>query len=118
MHEETVKNHLNEYKEDEKLKIQSGGSESLLSSKQREELKKHLEENTYTKAEAICFYVKQKYGINYTVSGITAWLKSNRFSYKKPKGTPAKANKEKQAEFKKYYKDLIKSKWLNLMNMD
>jgi transposase len=107
--EDTIHRHIKEYKKNNKLNLVSGGSESLLSSKQREELKKHLEENTYTKAEAICFYVKQKYGINYTVSGITAWLKSNRFSYKKPKGTPAKANKEKQAEFKKYYKDLKKN---------
>jgi transposase len=55
-----------------------------------------LEKNTYTKAELICIYVKEKYGISYTVSGITAWLKKHGFTYKKPKGTPAKADPEKQ----------------------
>jgi len=38
---------------------------------------------------------------------MTKWLVRNNFSYKKPKGSPAKADPEKQAEFIRYYEDLL-----------
>ncbi len=37
---------------------------------------------------------------------MTKWLYHYKFSYKKPKGTPAKAHLEKQAAFIKYYENL------------
>ena len=107
--DETIRRHIKEYRAEKKLNLESGGSESKLNESQTTELKKHLEENTYTKAASICHYVEKIYGIKYTLSGITTWLKNNGFSYKKPKGTPAKADPEKQEEFKKYYYDLKKS---------
>lgn len=102
LNDETIRRHIKEYLSEKKLRLESGGSESKLNESQTTELKKHLEENTYTKAELICCYVEKTYGIKYTLSGITMWLKNNGFSYKKPKGTPAKADPEKQKEFKKY----------------
>ena len=107
--DETIRRHVNDYLSSKKLSIESGGSEGKLTKKQTESLKHYLEENTYTKAESICFYIKCKYGVSYTVSGMTMWLKNNGFSYKKPKGTPAKADPVKQEEFKKFYKDLKKT---------
>jgi transposase len=106
LNDETIRRHIKEYLSEKKLRLESGGSESKLNESQTTELKKHLEENTYTKAELICCYVEKTYGIKYTLSGITMWLKNNGFSYKKPKGTPAKADPEKQEEFKKYYNKL------------
>lgn len=104
---ETVQDHLNDYKNSKKLKPENGGSESQLSSDQTSQLISHLEGNTYLKAEHICSYVEQTFGVKFTPSGMTKWLQRNNFSYKKPKGTPAKADPEKQAEFIKYYEDLL-----------
>ena len=107
--DETIRRHIREYQTSKKLDIESGGSEEKLTESQAEELKNHLEENTYTKAVSICVYVKHTYYISYTVSGMTEWLKKHGFTYKKPKGTPSKADPEKQDEFKKYYEDLKKN---------
>lgn len=104
---ETVQDHLNDYKNSKKLKPENGGSQSHLNSFQTTELITHLEANTYLKAEHICAYVNQRFGVIFTVSGMTKWLENNRFSYKKPKGTPSKADPAKQAEFIKYYEDLL-----------
>jgi len=92
-----------------KLQNESGGSESKLTKEQSKELVAHLEKTTYAKAKSICRYVKVKYGVKYSISGMTEWLKNNGFSYKKPKETPAKADPIKQEEFKKFYRDLKES---------
>ncbi len=47
----------------------------------------------------ICAYVKKRFNNIYRVSGMTKWLKSNKFRYKKPHGLPAKADMERQEEF-------------------
>lgn len=104
---ETVQDHLNDYQKSKKLKPENGGSRSHLTPHQTSELIKHLEDNTYLKAELICAYVEHTFGVFFTASGMTKWLKRNNFSYKKPKGTPAKADPEKQAEFIRYYEDLL-----------
>jgi len=104
---ETVQDHLNDYHNCKKLKPENGGSQSHLNSLQTLELIKHLEDNTYFRAELICAYVEHTFGVYFTASGMTKWLMRNNFSYKKPKGTPAKADPEKQAEFIRYYEDLL-----------
>jgi hypothetical protein len=38
---------------------------------------------------------------------MTKWLHKQGFSYKKPKGTPAKADLQKQAAFIAYYENLL-----------
>jgi len=104
---ETVQDHLNDYQNSKKLKPENGGSQSHLNSFQTSELIKHLEDNTYLRAELICAYVDHTFGVRFTASGMTKWLQRNNFSYKKPKGTPAKADPEKQVEFIGYYEDLL-----------
>ncbi|MCP4653352.1 MAG: IS630 family transposase [Candidatus Omnitrophica bacterium] len=104
---ETVQDHLNDYKKLKKLKPENGGSKSQLSFEQTEELIQHLETNTYLNAGFICAYVDQNFGVKFTVSGMTKWLLHNNFSYKKPKGTPAKADPEKQKEFIVQYQKLL-----------
>ncbi|NDE83090.1 MAG: IS630 family transposase [Chlamydiia bacterium] len=65
---------------------------------------------TYTTIQEICIYVKKEYGINYTVAGMTSWMRSHEFSYKKPKGVPAKADPLKQKEFIEYYEKLVQTR--------
>jgi len=102
----TVFDHLNEYRNSEKLKIESGGSVEKLDEIQAIELERHLEENTYANTKEIVAYVKEKYNIGYTLQGMHAWLRRHKFSYKKPKGVPAKVNKEKQKAFIEKYEAL------------
>jgi transposase len=105
--EETISRHVTDYIEKKKLSIQTGGSCSKLNQHQTQELTAHLEETTYSKVIDICKYVKNHYGIIYTVAGMTSWLRKQGFSYKKPKPVPAKADTVKQAEFIKAYEDLL-----------
>lgn len=107
--EETISLHVSEYVEKQKLSIQTGGSQSKLNEHQRQELIAHLEEHVYVKAQEICAYVKKKHGTDYTVPGMTSWLRFNKFSFKHPKGTPAKADPEKQAAFIEHYQDLVRN---------
>jgi len=109
IHESTVWDHLNEYKESKKLEIHSGGSVSKLGEEESKELELHLEENTYATSKEIAAYVKEKYKISYTEQGMQAWLERHGFSYKKPKGIPAKFNKEKQEVFIEKYETMKES---------
>jgi transposase len=103
----TICNYLKEYTEQEKTKNgPKGGKESKLNQQQSKELIDHLTETTYVKAVQICTYVKEKYGITYSRSGMTAWLKDQHFVYKSPKKVPGKLDPERQAEFIEQYKEL------------
>lgn len=107
IHEETVRHHLTDWVNDEKLKPENGGSYSKLNDTQSRALESHLEETTYTRVIDICAYIKKTYGVRYTVSGLTKWLHQHRFSYKHPKTVPAKADIAKQEEFIKKYIGLV-----------
>ncbi len=106
IHETTVTTHLKDYLDNKKLKNESGGSSSLLTSEQTNELINHLEKNTYPSTKEIIAYVYNAYGIKYTQQGMYNWLKHNRFSYKAPKGVPLKYNTEKQEAFKAEYDEI------------
>jgi transposase len=97
--QETISRHIQEYNENKKITLNSGGSSSKLNQEQTQELITYLEENTYTKASNICLYVQNKYKIKYTLAGMNSWLKQHEFSYKKPKGMPAKADSNQQSAF-------------------
>jgi transposase len=107
--EETVSKHVEEYLGQEKLKPENGGSTSKLNEEQTQELISHIELHTYSYAKEICIYVKETYGVSYSIPGMTSWLLKQGFSYKQPKGTPAKADSAKQAEFVKFYETLSKT---------
>ena len=110
IHEETVRENLNDWVCDSKLKPENGGSCSKLSDEQSQQLKSHLDHITYTRVLDICAYVQSKFGVDYTVSGMTKWLKHNGFSYKRPKAVPAKADVEQQREFVEKYLNLCEAK--------
>ena len=110
--DETVRRHVSDYLQEKKLKPNNGGSESKLTEAETSELKAHLEESTYLYVKDICAYVKKSFGVKYSVSGMTKWLKANDFCYKKPHGVPAKADKQRQIEFINFYKELKGNKEL------
>lgn len=106
---ETIHTHLEDYRNEKKLLPENGGSESKLDQIQTDELIKHLEEHTYGCVKDICAYILKTYNVSYTVSGMTKWLHHHQFSYKQPKGTPAKADPVLQEEFCKKYEQLLKT---------
>jgi transposase len=104
--EDTISKHVHEYVEQKKLKIETGGSESKLSAGATDELVAYLTEHTFDKSCDICEYVRKKYGVSYTVPGMTSWLKNHDFSHIKPHEVPAKADPEKQKQFVEEYEKM------------
>lgn len=107
--DETIRRHVSDYLEKQKVDIESGGSKGHLSTRQAVELVSHLHEHTYHYVKDICNYLRKKYKVSYTISGMTKWLHAYGFRYKKPNAVPAKANKEAQKKFMGYYKTLKKN---------
>jgi transposase len=105
--EQTIGRHVDEYKEDKKLTLSSGGSMGKLSWVQSGELVGHLECVTYLKIADIIAYVQATYGVLFTVQGMTCWMHNHGFSFKKPKGRPFKADPAKQEAFIQFYERLL-----------
>lgn len=104
--ESSISRHLHDYLEKAKLRPANGGSESHLDDEQTEQLIEHLCEHTYAHTHQIVAYIAHRWGVSYTVSGLTKWLHAHGFTYKKPKGVPHKADAQKQAEFVEHYEAL------------
>jgi transposase len=94
--DEGIRKKVEDYLQHEKLKLESGGTESKLNAEQTKALITYLEENTYLKVKDIIAHVALTYAIKYSISGMTGWLKSHKFSHHKPAVVPAKADKDKQ----------------------
>lgn len=82
------------------------GRVSKLAARQEDELKRHLSQTTYLKVSKICFYVLEKYEVQYTVAGMRNWLRRNGFVYKHPIKVPGKLDPVKQAAFLNKYDEL------------
>lgn len=106
IHETTVRRHLHDWLNDEKLKPENGGSDSHLSEAQTAELITHLTDNLLPTTHAIIELVNEWWGIRYTVPGMNKWLHRNDFSYKKPTGVPHKYSAEAQQAFVDTYNQL------------
>jgi transposase len=106
--EEGVRQQFKDYidSEGKKLEPQNGGREALLDTDQATAVISHLESNLYIKVSDICDYVHKTYGIRYSISGFTDWLKRNNFTFHQPCGVPAKAQEEAQLKFIAKYEQL------------
>lgn len=83
--ESTVYRYIAEFKEDKKINQDDrGGSESKINEEQTKELVDHLTKKTYLNTKTIIHHVQEKYKVNYSLSGMAKWLKTNNFRYKKP----------------------------------
>lgn len=103
----TVYNYLKDFDSNEKTKNDPrGGSESKLSEEQSQSLLRHLETITYLKVKGIIGYVERVYGIFYSRSGMTDWLRGHGFVFKRPKKIPGKLDPEQQKAFIKWYNEL------------
>jgi transposase len=99
----SVYQYLADYEKENKTQHEPrGGTTSKLSPEQTEELLSHLQEVTYLYTKDICQYVEARYGIKYSKSGMTFWLKE----HKEPIKVPGKLDPEKQREFIEKYEEL------------
>ena len=81
--EQTVRRHLHDYIDSEKLSISSGGSVSKLDPAQTAKLIATLKDSDVTNVQAVVQNVKGLFGVEFSISGMTDWLKRNDFSFKK-----------------------------------
>ena len=103
----TIENYLKEYSSSNKTKNDPrGGSSSKLTESETQSLEDHLKQVTYLKVKDIVCYVKGRFGKEYSRSGMTDWLLSQGFTFKKPEKVPGKVNPNQQKEFIEYYKNL------------
>lgn len=113
--EGTIANYRRRYKDggiEELVSDDYSGRKTKLSDKECLELQEHLIEYLYDNTSSICEYVNKKYHVKYSISGILALLHKLNFSYKKTKGVPGKANKEKQEQFVKKLNKITNEKSL------
>ena len=88
------------------LTDQYSGKESLLTQKQEYFLRLHLRSITYQTVAEIVRYVEGRFGVFYSVRGMTKLLHRLRFTRKKLTIVPGKADAEKQAAFLADYREL------------
>lgn len=87
-----------------------GGRECSLDDEELAELESELRGNIYLSTKGVLSYVKQNFGIEYSISGMTYLLHRIGFSYKKPDLVPGKADANKQEEFLEIYRELKTTK--------
>jgi transposase len=105
--ESSAYTYINDYLKKNKIAHDpKNGAYCKLSPREEIELIKHLSITTYLTANSVRAYVLSKYGVKYTVTGITKWLERNDFVYKKPKHVPSKLDEQKQQDFIDYYNKL------------
>ena len=75
------------------------GSACRLNKSQIEDLEKYVDKETPTAALELVKYVRDTFGVKYTVSAVVALLHRLGFVYKKPKLVPGKANGKAQEAF-------------------
>ena len=112
--EGTVRNYKNRYTEgslERLLNDNHTGRSSYLSPKEQKELIVELESKIYPTTKSIISYVKEEFGVVYTIGGMTSLLHKLEFSYKKPKGVPGKAKRKEQEAFLEEYNE-VKDKGL------
>jgi transposase len=104
--EEGIRQQLRDYEKDGKLKPENGGSSSMLTPTQIDELLAHLDQNLYAKTSDICGFAQEKFGVRYSVRGMTDLIKRHGFSFHQPAGVPAKADAEAQKNFVATYEKI------------
>ena len=86
------------------------GRQCVLTEKEQEELCQELRSKIYLSTAEIVEYVKERFKVSYSVSGLTSLLHRLGFSYKKPSVVPGKADAKRQKDFFKAYQRLKKLK--------
>lgn len=90
--EQTARRHMQDYFNDKKLDGSNGGSVGKLSTEQATQLSASLIAGDMVSAQSVVQITKSLFGVKFSLSGMTDWLKNNDFSFKKSQPAPAKAD--------------------------
>lgn len=105
--EKTILNWKNRYQEGGLERLVNDhyvGRTGFMEKDQLDQFEKHLDSKILPTTRAAILFVKRQFGVFYTAGGMTSLLHRLGFSYKKPKGVPAKANPVDQRQFlTRYY---------------
>lgn len=82
------------------------GGTARLSLPQEQTLKAYLRDNTQRTAKDVVAHIKETYGVSFSTIGVTKLLHRLGFAYKKPKVVPGKADRLKQEQFLKIYREV------------
>lgn len=89
------------------------GAEPKLEEHQLSTLEAYLQEHILPDAKAVIAYIDRRYGVRYTLGGVTDLLHRRGFSYKKPTHVPGKQDPARQQAFLKDYERLKARKGKN-----
>lgn len=111
--EETLINYRDNYKREGilgLLKVEYKGSECKLDESKINILTSELQAKIYLTTQAVIAFVKNKFGVTYTQSGMRDLLHRIGYEYKKPKLVPGNPDIEAQEIFARQYEDFMESK--------
>lgn len=106
--EVTVRRYLKQFQEKSitgLLEYRYTGGKTRLTASQETELKTFLRDNTKRTAKEVVDYIKNTYGVTFSVIGVTKLLHRSGFTYKKPKIVPGKVDSFKQKAFLNMYEE-------------
>lgn len=107
LHETTINRPIHDYLNGRKLKPKNGGSDGMLSVEQTEQLTSYLCYHLFHHPHEIVAYLAQRWFIQFSIPAMNKWLHRQGFTYKKPSGIPHKFSEKKQAQYIKYYEDMM-----------
>ena len=111
--QETIRNYYKQYKAGgipALLACHYIGRESLLSEKQQDELETELDASIYLTTQSILEFVKKRFKVTYTRSGMRDLLHRMNYEYKKPKLVPGNPDIEAQEIFAEQYEAFMSNK--------
>lgn len=107
----TIRNYRKRYVEGGILGLVAdmhSGRRCQLTPKEQKLLSAKLNETIFLDSKEVIAFVKNRFGVEYSISGITSLLHSLNFVYKKARAVPGKADKKEQELFIKKYLRLKK----------
>ena len=114
--EKTARVYFDRYRQggaDALLDDNYSGAEPKLDAHQMSELEGYLEEHLLPDAKAVIAHIDHRYGVRYSLSGVTDLLHRLGFSYKKPTHVPGKQDPARQQTFLEEYEQLKTNKGAN-----
>ena len=111
--DETLRSYVNKYRDGgvaQLLQTKYSGRHAHLDEKQMNTLCDELDENIDLTTAAVIEYVKETFGIEYTLSGMTDLLHRLGYTFKKPKLVPGNPDKEEQEHFIRCYESFMEQK--------
>lgn len=89
---------------------ENNGYRGRLAREQEKLIEKFVEKEIITDSLQVSQYIRDTFGMNYTVDGVTKLLHRLDFVYKQVIGIPGKLNEEKQMAFVKQYEEMKTNK--------